>query len=139
MTRKTCTVCDVRKSVDQFPKDSRYSTGHDSVCRACKNTRARTKVKCTNCSRSYARADLGAHMKTKKCIQGEAKWRHPMPKKKQFNSRGQSIVTCPCGHRTCKGEIKELTAYRHMRYGLDLLLKPRAPPTYRQSDNERDL
>ena len=58
-------------------------------------------------------------MKTDKCVKGEAEWKNPMSKKNQFNSRGTDIVDCLCGHKACSGKIKESTAYRHMRYGID--------------------
>ena len=142
MTRQTCTMCNLRKSLDEFPKDSRYSTGHDTSCRACKNAAKRAKVKCPNCKEMYTSASITIHMKTKKCREGLQEWKHPMPAKKRFSSRGQSMVKCLCGHRTCKVDMKEHNAYRHMKYGLEFLLKPRAP-TYRQqnsdSESERDL
>jgi len=86
-------------------------------------------------------------MKTKKCLEGEAEWKTPMSKKNRFNSRGTDIVDCLCGHKACSGEIKESTAYRHMRYGIDYkwpsqkVVLPKFKIEYRNpnSDSERDL
>jgi len=57
-------------------------------------------------------------MKTKKCISGELEWKHPMKNKNRFKSDGKEYVTCPCKHEQCQVEIKESTAYRHMKYGI---------------------
>lgn len=35
MTRKTCSACGRRKTLDDFPADSRHADGRASRCRAC--------------------------------------------------------------------------------------------------------
>ena len=153
MPRQTCTICKERKSIDLFPKDSRYASGYVKQCKACKNSDNRRKVKCPNCDGAYARADLPKHMKTKKCISGELEWKHPMKNKNRFKSDGKEYVTCPCKHEQCQVEIKESTAYRHMKYGIgykfpaelkrlkESLIEHRYLPvhTINDSDSERDL
>jgi hypothetical protein len=118
MTRQTCTICKERKSIVLFPKDSRYSSGYLKQCKACRNSHNRRKVQCPNCDGTYTNADLAKHMKTKKCINGEEEWKHPMKKRNRFKSNGRNIVICPCKHDQCKVNILEKIAYRHMRYGL---------------------
>ena len=139
MPRQTCKVCDERKSIDEFPKDSRNSSGYETRCRACKNSQSRRKVQCPNCNETCARADLVKHMQTRKCINGEDDWKHPMKKNKRFKSNGKEIVTCPCKHKKCSGEIKESTAYRHMKYGISRLENYPSRKATTQNDSERDL
>jgi len=57
-------------------------------------------------------------MRTKKCINGEAEWKHPMKKNNRFKSNGKEMVKCPCKHDQCQVEVMESTAYRHMKYGI---------------------
>ena len=118
MPRKTCITCNERKSIEDFQKDKRNISGYENRCRDCKNASARAKIKCPNCKQSYTRATLGPHMKTNKCINGEAEWKHPMPKNQKFKGNGRERVTCPCKHDLCQGEVMEGTAYRHMKYGI---------------------
>jgi len=152
MPRKTCYICDVRKDVTEFKPDKRNLDGYENRCRQCTNTSARAKIECPKCKKSYTKATLVNHMKTTKCIQGEAKWKHPMPQNKRFKSNGQKIVKCPCKHKSCAREIKERTAYKHMKYGIGyrfpsqnkpprvLKRKERRPtPIIELSDSERDL
>ena len=106
-------------------------------------------VQCPNCDEVYARADLPKHMKTKKCINGELEWKHPMKKNKKFNSRGKEDVICPCKHKQCKGKVMESTTYRHMRYGIGYKFpselkqiadrKNKHTHIVEDSDSERDL
>ena len=117
MTRQTCINCNERKSIEDFQKDKRNSSGYDNRCRACKNGSARRKVQCPNCDGTYSRADLAKHMKTDKCINAEVERKHPMMKNKRFKSNGKEIVKCPCKHDQCQVDIKESTAYRHITYG----------------------
>jgi len=143
MPRQTCTICEERKSLDLFPKDSRYASGYVKQCKACKNSDNRQKVKCPNCNGTFARADLSKHMKTKKCING-VEWKHPMSPNKRFKSKGREIVKCPCKHKACPGEIKENVAYRHMRYGIGYKFPSQIKSRKEEhsdsdSDSERDL
>jgi hypothetical protein len=71
-------------------------------------------------------------MKTKKCLEffdTDKPW-------KQFKSNGTDIVNCPCKHKECQIEIKESTAYRHLKYGIGF----KFPSEKARSDmSERDL
>ena len=118
MARQTCTICNERKSIGLFPKDTRYASGYLKQCKSCRNSHNRRKVQCPNCDGTYTKADLAKHMKTGKCINGEEEWKHPMKKIDRFKSNGQKIVKCPCKNDQCKVKILESTAYRHMKYGL---------------------
>jgi hypothetical protein len=62
-----------------------------------------------------------------------------MKKNKRFKSNGKEIVTCPCKHKKCSGEIKESTAYRHMKYGINRLENYPSRKATTQNDSERDL
>ena len=141
MSCKTCNVCKQDKSIDDFQKDNRNKSGYQNRCRSCRNACIRCTVKCPNCGESYTLATLRVHMKTKKCTEGEAEWKHPMPKNKRFKSNSDELVDCPCGHKACSGEVKEQTAYRHMRYGINhrpthVLILPKHD---NNSDSEQDL
>ena len=142
MPRKSCNICEQRKPIEDFQKDKRNSSGYENRYRDCKNAQSRRKIKCPNCKQSYTRATLGTHMKTDKCVKGETEWKHPMPRNKRFKSNGQELVKCPCKHKACNGEVKEHTAYRHMRYGIDYKFpsqKFTSEFVSDDSDSERDL
>ena len=83
-------------------------------------------------------------MNTKKCINGEDDWKHLMKKNKRFKSNGRELVNCPCKHKKCSVEIKESTAYRHMKYGISSSEKAPSRRVTKSdpildSDSERDL
>ena len=118
MPRQTCTTCNERKSIDLFPKDSRCARGYAFRCKDCKAAEVKPKVRCPNCNKTCAEADLANHMKTKICINVDADWKHPMKSKDRFKYNETRYVTCPCKHEQCQGKIMESTAYRHMKYGI---------------------
>ena len=143
MPRKTCIACNERKPIEDFQKDKRNKSGFENRCRDCKNSSARSKIQCPNCKQSCSRASLGSHMKTKKCVNG-VEWKHPMSPNKRFKSNGREIVKCPCKHEACPGEIKEYTAYHHMRYGIEYkfpsqIKSRKTEHSDSDSDSERDL
>lgn len=114
MPSKICSMCETKKNISEFQRDSRNRGGCESRCKECKNNDRLTKVKCPHCGVKYHKCHLAKHMRTRKCIDYFAK-KEPWEK---FKSNGKKTVKCPCKHKKCLITIKESMAYSHLRYGL---------------------
>lgn len=62
LIRKTCSKCNVKQSIDEFYKNSRYADGYVTWCKACKKSHARANPQI---NRNWVAKNQGNVLKTK--------------------------------------------------------------------------
>ena len=123
MTRKkTCTTCNERKPIELFSKDVALEV-MDSAATTVKQPQLNQKLN-VQIVMVLTREQISPSiwkLRNASWKLRDADWKHPMKSKDRFmiKHNGTRYVTCPCKHRLCAVKVKECTAYRHMKYGID--------------------